>query len=82
MFFVEADSDAVFAGFFDDVRHVARAVLAVFEIDLGFRRAFHGDGEAAVPGFARPDVKVRGLAGDAAFQPGTPRADQVRSAVL
>ena len=55
---VELDRRQVLAGLGTRVRHAARAVLAVLEVDLGLGRALDGDRQAPGARLARVDIEL------------------------
>ena len=82
MLVVEPDSDRVFAGLLHGVAHVARAVLAVLEVDHGLAGALDGDSQATMPSLSGPNVEVRGLTLDSALKAGTAGVNPVGATVL
>ena len=54
---VELDRHLIFTRLRADVRHAARAVLAIEEVDLCLRRSLDGNGETASACLARVNIE-------------------------
>ena len=54
---VELDRHLIFTWLGTDVRHAARAVLAIEEVDLRLRRALDGNGETASACLSRVNIE-------------------------